>query len=168
MKRHILTVLCFFTLLGFSQQIQAQGGTAVGLRMGSPTAVSIKHYFKEATAIEAYVGTRGFSSYRRNNVSVAMQIHKPLDYLQDYGQLAYYYGAGVSAYFWRYGDLTDGLGFDRTSFGLQAYGGFDFLMDEYPINISIDWTPSIFLGNGYYRGLGVGYGTLSVRYILGQ
>ncbi|MEL7532846.1 MAG: hypothetical protein AAFN10_16120 [Bacteroidota bacterium] len=41
-------------------------------------------------------------------------------------------------------------------------------MDDYPINVSIDWTPSIFLGNGYYSGLGIGYGTLSVRYILGQ
>lgn len=168
MKRHIFVSLCFFLLMGMADQLQAQSGTAVGLRMGYPTALSIKHYFKEATAIEAYIGTRGFSAYRRNNVSVAVQIHKPLDYFEELGQLTYYYGAGISAYFWRYGDLTDGLGFDRTSFGIQGYGGFDFRIDEYPINLSIDWTPSLFLGNGYYSGLGIGYGTLSIRYMLGQ
>ncbi len=168
MKNQLMITLLLGLSLVLTNALLAQGGTAVGLRLGSPTSISLKHYFKENVAAEVYLGTRGASSYRWNNLSGAVQIHKPLDYFSELGQLSYYYGGGVSVYFWRYGNLLNGLELGRTSYGVQAYAGFDFVVADLPLNLSIDWIPTIFVGEGYLSGFRGGYGTVSVRYLLGR
>jgi hypothetical protein len=43
----------------------------------------------------------------------------------------------------------------------------DYAFEDTPINISIDWIPTLAF-NGYLRGFGGGYGNIGVRYILAQ
>jgi hypothetical protein len=43
--------------------------------------------------------------------------------------------------------------------------GLDYKFSEIPLNLSVDWMPTYFLG-GYIGGFGGGYGSLSARYVL--
>lgn len=157
----ILFVFCFC----MTQTLQAQYKTAIGLRLGYPTSVSLKYFATETLAFEAYAGTRGYSFYRLNNVSAALQIHQPLEIIDDLDGLSYYVGGGLSALFWSYEGISSGT----TTIGVQGYAGLDYAFEDLPINISLDWIPTYFIGtNGVLRGFSGSYGTLAVRYILGQ
>jgi len=156
--------LSLFTILSIFSLEAQQYKTAVGARLGYPFSASIKHYVSENHAVEAYVGTRGYSSYRWANVSVAYHVHKPLE-IEELGEsFRWYYGVGGSAYFWSWND-----GFlDRsanTSFGVQGYVGLEYTFKNIPLNITVDWVPSVFI-NGFGAGFGGGYGALAARYIL--
>lgn len=163
-----LIILSIALFMGLSHSAQAQYKTAVGLRLGSPFSLSLKHFVSEPLAIEVYLGTRGYNfSLRTTNVSAALQFHKPLDLGDELDGLHYYFGAGASAFFWSYGGLFDS-GFGNSSFGLQGYAGLDYSFASVPVNLSLDWIPTIFLNTDYVSGFGAGYGSLSVRYILGD
>lgn len=151
-------ILCIFTL-------QAQDyKTSVGLRLGYPVSASVKHFVTDSHAIEAYVGTRGYSYHRWTNISAAYQIHKPLNIDGLHG-LNWYYGFGGSAYFWSWNERYYGTRDRQTSFGVQGYIGLDYTFENIPINITLDWVPSVFLG-GYGSGFGGGFGAITVRYTL--
>ena len=160
-----MTTLCRYSLifgvffLSFSG-VQAQNyKTAVGARIGYPLTVSGKYFIDESIAIEGNIGLRAFSEYRWIALSAAGLKHKPLDVLES---LNWYYGAGVSIYFWRFENLTT---FASSSFGLQGYVGLDYTFKKSPVNVTIDWTPTFFI-NGYTSGLGTRFGGLGIRYTL--
>lgn len=150
-----------------SQAAQAQYKTAVGLRLGYPTSATIKYFANETLAFEAYVGTRGFGTYRWNNVSAALQIHRPVDFIEELEGLNYYFGGGATVFFWSFEGFT-GTGFGTTSLGVQGYLGLDYAFEDVPINLSVDWIPTVFVGDSFTTGFGGGYGTIAVRYILGR
>lgn len=133
--------------------------TAIGARIGYPLTVSGKYFMNESIAIEGNVGLRAFSQYRWINLSAAGLKHKPLDVLDG---LNWYYGAGVSIYFWRFETVST---FASSSFGLQGYLGLDYTFKKSPINVSLDWTPTFFI-KGYTSGLGTRFGGLGIRYTL--
>lgn len=142
--------------------------TAVGARLGYPLSLSIKHFLNDnGHAVEAYVGTRGWGYGRWVNVSAGYQIHKPLD-IEGLEGLHWYYGGGATVFFWNY---DNAFAFDddysSTAIGIQGYLGLDYAFDDAPVNISVDWIPT-FSFNGYLSGFGGGYGSVGVRYILGQ
>ncbi|NBU35440.1 MAG: hypothetical protein EBS35_02550 [Bacteroidetes bacterium] len=160
-----MTTLCRYSLIFgvfflFFSGVQAQNyKTAVGARIGYPLTVSGKYFIDESIAIEGNVGLRAFSEYRWIALSAAGLKHKPLDVLEG---LNWYYGAGVSIYFWRFENLTT---FASSSFGLQGYVGLDYTFKKSPVNVTIDWTPTFFI-NGYTSGLGTRFGGLGIRYTL--
>lgn len=163
----VLSVVLFTAT---TNSVKAQYKTAVGLRLGSPFSLSLKHFVSEPLAVEVYLGTRGYAySLRTTNVSAALQFHKPLDLGlgDEFDGLHYYFGAGASAFFWSYGGLFE-AGFGNRSFGLQGYAGLDYSFASVPVNISLDWIPTIFLNTDFVSGFGAGYGSLSIRYILGD
>lgn len=144
----------------------AQYKTAVGLRLGYPVSISAKHFVTDDNAVEVYAGARFFEFYNWFNVSAAYQIHKPLEISEISGNLRWYYGFGASAYFWSWD--TGFLDRDsNVSFGVQGYIGLDYAFENTPLNLSLDWVPSVFI-NGFGSGFGGGYGALSARYILNQ
>lgn len=156
-----------FAFLGavlFSNAIQAQEyNSAIGLRLGYPLSVSYKKFLNESNALEVFAGYRGYSFYNWFSVGAAYQIHKPINGVDG---LQWYFGGGASAFFYNY---DNGFDFgDSGSFGIGIQGnlGLDYKFDSAPINISADWMPTIFIGNGYLSGFGGGYGALSVRYTL--
>lgn len=137
---------------------------AIGARLGYPLSVSYKTFLNESSAVEVFAGTRGFSGYRWISLSGAYQIHKPLSAAKTDG-LNFYYGAGASLYLWSFdSDLVDE---STTTVGVQGYLGLDYSLKNSPINITVDWIPTFFIG-GFGAGFGAGYGSLGVRYILSR
>ena len=149
---------------------------AVGIRLGSPWSLSGKFSPGDTdNALEAFIGYRrrggillGFG-WSRVSIGALYEIHKPLE-IDDFEGLQYYFGGGASALFYSYDDGLFGLddNYSSTSFGLLAVGGLNYTFPDSPINLSIDWMPRIYLGNGYETGLGFGYGAISARYVLSR
>jgi len=54
------------------------------------------------------------------------------------------------------------------TFGVHGNVGLDYTFENAPINVSIDWMPTVLLGSGYSTGFSAGYGALSLRYVLGR
>ncbi len=137
--------------------------TAVGTRFGSPyLSGSYKTFLNEKVAMEAYVGYRGYSSFRWISISAAGQIHNPIPEVLE--GLQWYYGAGASVYIWTF-DNAFIENSASTSYGINGYLGLDYKVPGKPVAISIDWVPTFFL-NGYGSGFGSGYGGIGVRYVL--
>lgn len=154
----ILSVSCMGTL--FAQDFYQ---SAIGARLGFPFSASYKTFVSESAAIEAYAGFRfyGFGSWL--NLSGAYQIHQPLEDVTE--GLQWYYGAGASIFFWNYTDSNlDNL--SPTSLGIQGYIGLDYTLSDHPIQITVDWIPTIFIGRTALDAFGADYGSLGIRYIL--
>ncbi len=149
-----------FSMLSLSNSLAQNYKTAVGARIGYPLTLSGKYFIDESIALEANLGLRAFSGYSWVALSAAGLKHKPLDVLDG---LNWYYGAGLSVYFWRF-DQINTLS-SSSSLGLQGYVGLDYTFKKTPINITLDWTPTFFI-KGYTSGLGTRFGGLGIRYTL--
>ncbi len=157
----ILTILLLFYS---NYSLSAQNYTSLaGLRLGTPLSISYKTIIKENKAIEGYLGTRGKDGYRFVNLSGAYQIIEPLD-LWGVEELYYYYGAGASIYFWSFEEEGNN---QSLSPGFQGYLGLEYTFADRPINITLDWRPTIFI-SGDLSGLRAGYLALGVRYVLNR
>ncbi len=175
MMKPLLPLLLLLGILSISTLSFAQAPykTAAGLRLGYPNAISIKQFVNESLAAEVYAGTRGYYYGRWINISGALQIHKPLDIIDGLEGLNYYFGAGASVYFWTYNSRYYSSSYATTSFGAQGYLGLEYslaeLIPEFPVSVTIDWVPTIYLGSrGYYglRSFGGEYANVGIRYIL--
>jgi hypothetical protein len=153
----ILVIGC--SILSLTNSLAQNYKTAVGARIGYPLTLSGKYFINESIALEGNLGLRSFSGYRWVSLSAAGLKHKPLDVLDG---LNWYYGAGLSVYFWRFETVST---FSSSSLGLQGYVGLDYTFKKTPINITLDWTPTFFI-NGYTSGLGTRFGGLGIRYTL--
>lgn len=174
MKRTSLLLSLLLCLLCWSGNRLSAQYSAVGARLGSPLSVSYKFFPSERAAVEVFAGFRsnkarfGNRSARYGSFSIGAlyQVHNDLR-LEGIEGLRWYYGGGVSAFFWSYGnDFIDARDYATTSIGLLGNLGLDYVFPNAPINLSIDWVPTILLGRGYSSGFGAGYGALSVRYVL--
>ncbi len=169
MKKLIVLLPVFAVCMLFSGSAEAQDyKTAVGARLGYPLSASLKYVLNDnGSAIEAYVGTRGWGYGRYVSVSAAYQIHKPLD-IEGLDGLYYYFGGGATIAFWNYADdffFDDD--YSTTAIGIQGYLGLDYAFEDTPINLTVDWIPTFFV-NGYGNGFGGGYGSVGIRYILSR
>lgn len=160
----VLTLFC--VSLAFTS-LQAQDyQKAIGLRFGYPVSLSYKMFLNGSNnAVEAFVNYRSrkvFSyGWTRVGIGGAYQVHNPIASV--YG-LQWYYGGGASLYFWSYDDgFADFDDEANISFGIQGYLGLDYTFPNAPVNLSIDWVPTIFI-NGYGSGFGAGGGALAARY----
>ena len=149
-----------------AEETPAEAGTnyatAVGLRLGYPLSLSLKKFFTEDIAGEAYIGFRGFSGYSWVNIAVAVQKHAPIDAVDG---LQWYYGAGASVFFFNFDNDFFGDSSTTTSFGVQGYIGLDYTFADIPLNLSLDWIPTIFI-NGFGSGFSGSYGSLAARYVI--
>lgn len=99
------------------------------------------------------------------SVSGVYQFHKPIDEVDG---LQYYFGVGASVYFWNF-DFNFSNQYSSTTLGVQGYLGLDYAFEDMPINVTLDWIPTIFVNSGgFTSGFAAGYGTLGVRYILSR
>ena len=148
-----------FSILSITNTVAQNYKTAVVARIGYPLTLSGKYFINESIALEGNLGLRAFSEYSWIALSAAGLKHKPLDVIDG---LNWYYGAGLSVYFWRFETIST---FSSSSLGLQGYVGLDYTFKKTPINITLDWTPTFFI-NGYTSGLGTRFGGLGIRYTL--
>ncbi|MEO0895444.1 MAG: hypothetical protein AAFY71_03420 [Bacteroidota bacterium] len=153
----LLAACCLF--LAYPDKLTAQYKSALGVRLGLPNSVSYKQFIKAGQAVEVYVGTR--SIYL--NASLAYQVHKALKGTPIDG-LNWYAGAGISMIVLNLGNGD--VRFQDPFYSFQAYLGLDYAFEEIPVNLSIDWVPTVFRGNRSYNRIFWGTGNLSIRYIL--
>lgn len=161
MKKLItLSILSIALFIGINAHAQAYN-SAIGLRFGYPTSVSYKKFVSENKAFEGYAGFRSYSFYRAININAALQFHTPIESVEG---LKWYWGAGAGLYTYSF---DTGFGGDNggASIAAQGYLGLDYKFESIPLNLSVDWVPSLFIG-GYGSGFGADYGALTARYIL--
>jgi hypothetical protein len=157
-----LTIL-FFVLFIFLQadvRGQAMGNnyrTALGVKF-YPGAISFKHFIQPNRAVEAlgYFYNYGF------RFTGLYEIHGNIN---DLPGLKWYIGPGAhigtynNAWHRRYGYHDT-----RMAIGVDGVIGLDLKINKAPINISLDWQPSLNLvGYTYFES---GWGGLGIRYTL--
>ena len=156
--KYTTILICFL----FNGLLQGQlYDTVVGLRLVAPLSVSYKKIINDNKALEGYFGTRGKNDYRFVNISGAYQRIEPID-IGGIEELYYYYGGGASIYFWSFKEEGNN---QAVTPGLQGYLGLEYTFSDRPINLTLDWVPTLFL-SGRLSGLRGGYLSLGVRYVL--
>ncbi len=159
-KYLIILPILFFNISALKAQLY---NSAAGIRLGVPASLSYKKIIDENKALEGYLGTRGGSDFRFVNLSGAYQIIQPID-IGGIEELYYYYGVGPSIYFWSFKE--EGPNQSVTP-GIQGYLGLEYTFEDKPINLTLDWRPSLFL-SGHLSGLRGGYLAVGVRYVLSR
>ena len=155
--------LIFFLCFGGFNLTAQLYESVVGVRIGAPLSFSYKKIIQENKAIEGILGTRGNDVYRFVNVSGAYQIIQPLDFAT-VEELYFYYGAGASIYFWSFKEEGNN---QSVTPGIQGYLGLEYTFPDRPINLTLGWTPSIFI-SGHLAGLRGGYLGVGIRYVLSR
>jgi hypothetical protein len=164
MKKITLLFSMLF-VLALSSQVKAQVqdySKALGIRLGYPFSVTFKTFINDAAAIEAYAGFAGYTGYGYFNLGAMYQYHRAIEGVDG---LAWFYGGGASLQFWSYDSGYDG---GSLIIGINGVLGLDYKFPDAPINLSVDWTPTFFIGNTYseFNSFSAGYGALSARYVL--
>ncbi|MFK8162745.1 MAG: hypothetical protein AB8H12_09815 [Lewinella sp.] len=166
--KNLLRLIALTLCLCFAYQTEAVAQdykSAVGLRLGYPLAVSYKTFISESSAIEAYVGYRGFSFYNYISINGAYQIHKDISSVDG---LQWYFGGGAGVQLYSYDGFDDGSTFITVS----GYLGLQYTFPDTPISVTADWVPGFAFGEGLggfgVGGFGGGRGGLGVRYVLGR
>jgi hypothetical protein len=161
--RTILVTLILLIIGAGTVQAQAYK-TAAGVRLGYPSAASLKYFFSEQNALEVYAGGRAYRTRFWLTLSGAYQHHQPLN-IEGLDGLQWYVGAGGTVFF--IGNAYTNYG--SNLIGIQGYLGLDWYpTPDLPLAFSVDWIPTIFLSDFFgvpFRG---GYGTVAVRYILAE
>lgn len=162
LRLFVLTLFCCG--LAFSS-LQAQDyQKAIGLRLGYPASISYKMFLNSSNnALEVFLNYRSQNvftyGYTRIGAGAGYQVHNDISSVDG---LQWYYGGGASVYFFNY----DNEFFDdeaNLSLGIQGYLGLDYKFEGAPVNLSLDWVPTFFIG-GYGNGFGADNGALAVRY----
>jgi hypothetical protein len=163
MKKLVL-LFSMFLLVALTSALKAQDyHSAIGLRLGSPLAASYKFFISETDAIEVYLGFRSYGSigYTFINPGAMYEHHLPISSVDG---LHWYFGGGASAYLYSYKSIYGTAG-SNFGFGINGVLGLDYKFKDAPLNLSVDWLPTIVIG-GDFGGFGGGYYALSARYVL--
>jgi len=132
--------------------------TGIGVRGGFSNGLTIKHFISERAAIEGIISSR----WKGFNLTGLYEIHQQAF---DVEHLNWYYGAGGHIGFWKGRDVSwgDNRDDDYTVIGIDGILGIEYNFQEIPINISLDWKPTMnIIGYSGFWGDG---GAFSVRYI---
>lgn len=150
-------VVLFFAIFLTVASVNAQKTgsdyrTALGVKF-YPTGVTLKHFVSAKNALEGlgYFYNEGF------RITGLYEIHGNI---ANAGGLRWYVGPGAHIGFYnnKYGGAT--------SLGVDGVLGLDYKINSAPINLSIDWQPSIEFGNNYNNGFSGSWGGIAIRYTL--
>jgi len=161
-----LLALLFAGFMLSSMSLSAQSfESAVGARFGDPLSASYKLFLNASDAVEVYAGIRNWPGVNSVSIAGAYQRHNSFNLDAELAPLQWYYGAGASVAFYSYdNDLRDDNG--GIGLGISGYLGLQYASDGAPIEITVDWVPTLGIGSNGGRGFGAAYGSLGVRYIL--
>ena len=147
MKRTILTIAIVVLSLSYSQ---AQDYiTAVGVRGGYFSGISVKQILSDDHALE------GIFSARPGGFNVTALAETYAMAFKD-EQWHWYYGAGAHVGIWpedafRRTWSNDTPHYSRVVVGIDAIAGLEYTFEQVPINLSIDYKPSLnFLPLGFW------------------
>jgi len=163
--KKLLLLLCTGFMLS-STTLSAQSfENAVGARFGVPLSVSYKMFLNQTDAIEAYAGILNRKNFNAVQVAGAYQRHNSFNLDAEFEPLQWYYGAGASIAFFN-NDNDSAVNNASVGLGISGYIGLQYAFDGAPIEVTLDWVPTISIGSNIGRGFGAAYGSLGVRYIL--
>lgn len=139
--------------VGFAQDYT----TGIGIRGGYFNGLTIKHFVGDKAAFEGILTSR----WRGFQVTGLYEIHNQAFHTP---RLNWYYGFGAHIGFWDGNETNWGnRGDTYTVLGIDGILGIEYNFSEIPINIGIDWKPSLNLVG--YSGFWGDGGALSIRYI---
>jgi hypothetical protein len=118
--------------------------TALGVRVGGTSGVSIKHMYNNSSAIEGIIGTFG------NGFSLTGLIEKHRNAFDAVG-LSWYYGGGAHVAFYngnKYYKVNGREVHDRDNqdvgFGINGIIGLEYVLpDDIPVAFSLDFKPFV-------------------------
>ena len=149
--------ICFiamFTMLSIAsaqKNITSQEyTTALGVKF-YPGAFSVKHFFKPSTAIDGL----GYFWNKGMRITGLYEFH--MDIANAEG-LKWYVGPGAHVGFYNNKYYKGG-----TSVGVDGVIGLDYKFKNAPINVSLDWQPSVEFSD--YDGFSGSWGGLGIRYV---
>ncbi|MEA1986083.1 MAG: hypothetical protein U9N76_01170 [Candidatus Marinimicrobia bacterium] len=153
MKKILKTAVILLIVLSFG--FARDYNTAVGLRGGSPSGATVKHFMGEKVSLEGIVATR----WQGINLTGLFEINK---FPFEIENLNWYYGFG--AHVGLYSGNNVAWASDNNSYlviGADAILGIEYNLTEIPVNIGLDIKPAfnIFGTDGL-----MGDGALSIRY----
>lgn len=147
-------VLCCMMASFALGSVQAQDyRTALGIRVGGTSGVSVKHFYSRSTAFEGLLGFFG------NGTSITGLVERH-DQAFDTRGLKFYYGGGAHIAFYNGKDYyRNGFWRDidyynqrEVAFGINGVLGLEYKIDELPIAVSLDLKPFVEIGPGGYVG----------------
>ncbi len=154
-KLTIVVVALFFGLLSYNEVKAQTYATAAGLRLGVSTGVTVKHFIKDDLALEGIL----HSKWRGLLITGLLEVHKDI---REVRGLRWFYGGGAHIGSWNYRNRTPLEYRGRTVVGIDGIIGLDYMFDDLPLNLSLDYKPAFNLINS-----GGFWGTetaLSIRY----
>lgn len=160
-------------LLFASITLMAQNfDSAVGARLGFPAAASYKVFINETDAIEGYGGIRFRRDFNEIRVAGAYQVHSSFNLEAEWAPLQWYYGAGASVGFIKTDVnfiVPNGGSVRSVSLGINGYIGLQYTFNDIPLEIILDWIPTINIGSSNLLRSFVGNnGGIGIRYILNR
>lgn len=152
MKKIIVASIVFLTV-SITKSSAQDYNTALGVKFWDGGGISLKHFFNEKNAGELI----GYFWSQGARFTGLYEIHGDIS---NAGGLRWYIGPGAHVGFYntKYGD--------GAYFGVDGVLGLDYKFNNAPINLSLDWQPSIEFGTG--RGFYGGWGGFAVRYTFGN
>jgi hypothetical protein len=163
-KQAMKKIWCFLILsigLIITNPLKAQEyKTAIGLRAGSSSGLTVKHFLNQKSAIEGLLTSRwrGFQLtglYELNGNAFEVP------------HLGWYFGGGAHLGFYDYYDKhpwMDDRYNDGAIFGLDMILGLEYTFEEIPLNLALDWKPEFnFVG---YNGVWGDVLALSIRFAI--
>lgn len=152
--KKILLLLFFITSLNF---VMAQNRTAnsteyktaIGVKVWSGAGISLKTFITDKNALE-FIGY--FDRYG-TRISGLYEFHGNLS---SEGALKWYIGPGVHV------GLYKGI----TAVGVDGIVGIDYKFTNMPLNLALDWQPTLELGSGSRNGFIGNWGGFAIRFTL--
>jgi hypothetical protein len=154
MKRIVITsgFILFFSCLVNAQEYK----TALGIRAGNSSGLSIKHFMNHKAAFEGLLTTR----WEGLDITGLYEMHNEAF---DVKHLNWYYGGGGHLGFYNGSNVWWGrAGAGYLVIGIDGILGIEYTFPELPVNLGIDWKPAInFVGySGFWSE-----GAISARYV---
>ncbi|MGE4586075.1 MAG: hypothetical protein AB7D05_01900, partial [Mangrovibacterium sp.] len=156
--KKIMLAMALVIAVGFQGKAQDYD-TGIGLRAGSFSGLTVKHFLSQSHAVEGILSSR----WEGIDLAGLYEYHQPAFNTPG---LNWYCGVGAHIGFWdgdhSHWDYDDD---NRAILGINGIIGIEYNFAEAPINLSIDWMPVLNItdkdGDDFWAD-GI---ALSIRYI---
>jgi hypothetical protein len=157
MKKKYLILFGLFISLNFVRVSGQDYIDALGFRGGYPLGITYKHFIGDNSALEGILSTR----WRGFNLTALYELHANAFKVDG---LNWYFGGGAHIGHWAYYDGIKWLdaGESATVLGVDGILGIEYNIKEFPLNLSLDWKPTMNLIG--YSGFWGDEVAISVRY----
>ncbi|HRY97965.1 MAG TPA: hypothetical protein P5550_02810 [Bacteroidales bacterium] len=152
----IILIIALFLGLGLTAGAQ-EYETGIGLRGGLANGITLKHFTSSDQALEGILTTRwqGFMVTGLLEFQEGLR-HEGLSWFYGFGAHAGFFG-GYDGHPW----FDDNK--DYTVLGIDGILGLEYVFDEVPISVGLDWKPAFNLTG--HSGFWGSDGAFSIRYV---